>query len=55
MSRRFGVSACIIAGFRRIAPGNAVIYMDCDLQDPPEVIPSMIKKWETGCDVVSIQ
>ncbi len=51
MSRRFGVSACIIAGFKHCS-GNAVIYMDCDLQDPPEVIPSMIKKWETGCDVV---
>ena len=51
MSRRFGVSACIIAGFKHCS-GDAVIYMDCDLQDPPEIIPDILKKWEAGCDVV---
>ena len=45
MSRRFGVSACVIAGFKH-AIGDAVIYMDSDLQDPPELIPDLIKKWE---------
>ena len=45
MSRRFGVSACGIAGFKH-AIGDAVIYMDSDLQDPPELIPDLIKKWE---------
>ena len=51
MSRRFGISACTIAGFKH-AIGDAVIYMDSDLQDPPELIPDLIKKWEEGNDVV---
>ena len=51
MSRRFGVSACVIAGFEH-SIGDAVIYMDSDLQDPPEIIPELIKKWEEGNDVV---
>ena len=32
--------------------GKAVIIIDCDLQDPPEVIPQMIEKWKTGVDIV---
>ena len=40
MSRRFGVSACVIAGFEH-SIGEAVIYMDSDLQDPPELIPKV--------------
>ena len=51
MSRRFGVSACVIAGFEH-SIGEAVIYMDSDLQDPPELILKLIKKWEEGNDVV---
>jgi len=51
MSRRFGVTPCVLAGFRE-ATGDAVVYMDCDLQDPPEIIPKMIEKWENGADVV---
>lgn len=51
MSRRFGVAPCQIAGFRH-ATGDAVIYMDTDLQDPPEIIPQLIAKWEEGFDVV---
>lgn len=51
MSRRFGVHPCVMAGLNR-AKGDAVIYMDTDLQDPPELIPEMIKKWENGADVV---
>ena len=51
MSRRFGISACVIAGFKH-AIGDAVIYMDSDLQDPPELIPDLIKKWEEGNDVI---
>ena len=41
MSRNFGVSACVFAGFQH-AQGDVSIYMDSDLQDPPEVIPQMI-------------
>ena len=37
MSRNFGVSECVMAGMAH-ASGDAVIYMDSDLQDPPEVI-----------------
>ena len=51
MSRRFGISACILAGFKN-SSGNAIVYMDSDLQDPPELIPKLIKKWEEGNDVV---
>ena len=51
MSRRFGVSECALAGMK-YARGDAVIYMDADLQDPPEVIPQLIKEWLQGADVV---
>lgn len=52
MSRNFGVSPCVLAGMAH-TDGDAVIYMDADLQDPPEVIPRMVKLWlEEGCDVV---
>ena len=43
MSRNFGVFPCTFAGFQH-ASGDIVIYMDSDLQDPPEVIPKLIKK-----------
>lgn len=51
MSRNFGVSQCALAGMER-ARGDAVILMDADLQDPPEVIPELIEKWQAGADVV---
>jgi glycosyltransferase involved in cell wall biosynthesis len=51
MSRRFGVSECTRAGMAA-ATGEAIVYMDCDLQDPPEVIPELIAKWRGGADVV---
>lgn len=41
MSRNFGVSTCVLAGMEH-ATGDAVVYMDADLQDPPEVIPQML-------------
>ncbi|MEW6387410.1 MAG: glycosyltransferase [Thermodesulfobacteriota bacterium] len=47
MSRNFGVSECVLAGMR-YAKGDAVIYMDADLQDPPEVIPQLIAEWRQG-------
>lgn len=45
MSRNFGVSECVLAGMEQ-ATGDAVIYMDADLQDPPEVIPEMVRAWQ---------
>jgi glycosyltransferase involved in cell wall biosynthesis len=51
MSRRFGVAEGVLAGMAAAA-GDAVIYMDADLQDPPEVIPAMLDKWRKGADVV---
>lgn len=47
MSRTFGVSVCVMAGLAR-TKGDAVIYMDCDLQDPPELIPQMLAAWREG-------
>src|SRR5437868_12634743 len=51
LSRRFGVAEGVRAGMAAAA-GDAAIYMDADLQDPPEVIPQMIERWHTGADVV---
>lgn len=50
MSRNFGVSECVMAGMAH-ASGDAVIYMDSDLQDPPEVIPSLIDAWRKDPEV----
>jgi len=46
MSRNFGVSECVMAGLG-YSTGDAVIYMDADLQDPPEVIPMIIEAWQS--------
>jgi glycosyltransferase involved in cell wall biosynthesis len=51
MSRRFGVAEGVMAGMAT-ARGDAVVYMDADLQDPPEVIPVLIDRWRQGADVV---
>jgi len=50
-SRNFGHQAAISAGLEK-ARGRAVIVIDADLQDPPEVIPEMIAKWDEGYEVV---
>jgi dolichol-phosphate mannosyltransferase len=51
MSRRFGVTPCVIAGFAH-ARGDAVVYMDSDLQDPPEIVREMYQRFLAGADVV---
>ena len=51
MSRTFGIGPCVLAGFQN-SSGDCAIYMDSDLQDPPELIPSMIRKFEEGNEVV---
>ncbi|HCD08966.1 MAG TPA: glycosyltransferase, partial [Thermoanaerobacter sp.] len=50
-SRNFGHQAAITAGMK-LSSGDAVIVIDADLQDPPEVMIEMIKKWKEGYDVV---
>jgi glycosyltransferase involved in cell wall biosynthesis len=50
-SRHFGKEAALTAGLQ-FATGNAVIPMDCDLQDPPSLIPEMIAEWKAGFKVV---
>jgi dolichol-phosphate mannosyltransferase len=54
LSRNFGQQSAIAAGFDH-AEGQAIVYMDGDLQDPPEVIPAMIKYWRAGYQVVYAQ
>ncbi len=51
MARNFGVGPCVIAGMT-YSTGDAVIYMDSDLQDPPELIPELVAKFKEGYDVV---
>lgn len=50
-SRNFGHQIAISAGID-FAGGNAVVIMDADLQDPPELIPSLLAKWKEGAEVV---
>lgn len=51
LSRNFGKEAALSAGID-FAMGDAVIPMDADLQDPPELIPTMIEQWRRGYDQV---
>lgn len=50
LSRNFGFQIAVTAGLDA-ATGDAVILMDADLQDPPEVIPDMVAAWQAGADV----
>ncbi len=50
-SRNFGQQAALLCGLEQ-AQGEAVIAMDADLQDPPEVALQMIEKWKEGYDIV---
>ena len=50
-ARNFGHQVAITAGWD-FARGDAVVIIDADLQDPPEVIPDMIAKWREGYEVV---
>lgn len=51
LSRNFGKEIAMSAGFD-YAVGDAVIVIDADLQDPPELIPELVNKWHEGYDVV---
>lgn len=50
-SRNFGHQAAVTAGLQNVT-GDAVVIIDADLQDPPELIPEMIKFWEQGNEVI---
>ncbi len=50
MSRTFGVAPCVLAGME-YSSGDLVVYMDADLQDPPEVIPELLQVWREGEEV----
>lgn len=52
LSRNFGHQAALTAGLDH-AGGDAVVMMDSDLQDPPELIPQMLDRWREGFDVIS--
>ena len=54
LSRNFGKEAAMSAGLR-LARGQAVVMIDADLQDPPELIPDMLKAWRQGADVVNMK
>ena len=51
MSRNFGIDPCVLAGFRN-SSGDAIIYLHADQQDPPEIIPDLVKKHEEGNEIV---
>jgi len=51
MSRTFGVGPCVLAGFKH-AKGDCIVYMDSDLQDPPEILEKLIKEYEKGAEIV---
>jgi dolichol-phosphate mannosyltransferase len=51
LSRNFGHQTALTAGLDH-AQGDAVVMLDADLQDPPELIPRMLDHWRAGCDVV---
>ena len=53
-SRRFGQPMATLAGMEAAA-GDAVVVIDCDLQDPPELIVEMVARWREGYDVVYAQ
>ena len=51
LTRNFGHQAAITAGIM-VARGDVIAIMDCDLQDPPEVLPKFLEKWREGFQVV---
>ncbi len=54
LSRNFGKEAALSAGIDH-ARGSALIFIDVDLQDPPELIAAMVDYWQRGYDVVNMQ
>lgn len=54
LSRNFGKEAALTSGLHEIC-GQAVVILDADCQDPPELIPEMLQRWKRGAEVVNMQ
>src|SRR5688572_16275057 len=52
LSRNFGFQAALSAGLSQVRDADAVVTMDADLQDPPEIIPQFLAAWRNGAEVV---
>jgi polyisoprenyl-phosphate glycosyltransferase len=52
LSRNFGFQSALTAGLDHSRDADAVITMDADLQDPPEIIPALVQAWQAGAEVV---
>ncbi len=52
LSRNFGFQSALTAGLVHADASDAVVTMDADLQDPPEVIPALVAAWQSGAEVV---
>jgi len=52
LSRNFGFQAALAAGLAHARDADAVVTMDADLQDPPEVIPDLVAAWRAGAEIV---
>jgi glycosyltransferase involved in cell wall biosynthesis len=55
LSRNFGKEIALTAGLDHAAASEAVVVIDADLQDPPEVIPDLVAAWRRGCDIAYAQ
>ena len=51
LARNFGHQIALWTGLT-VAQGDAIVVLDADLQDPPEIVPQFLEKWAEGCDVV---
>jgi glycosyltransferase involved in cell wall biosynthesis len=54
LSRNFGKEAALTAGLQAIR-GKAVVILDADCQDPPELLPEMLQEWKQGAEVVNMK
>jgi glycosyltransferase involved in cell wall biosynthesis len=54
LSRNFGKEAALTAGLQAVR-GKAIVILDADCQDPPELLPEMLQEWTQGADVVNMQ
>ena len=52
LSRNFGFQSALAAGLSSATAADAIVTMDADLQDPPEIIPELVAAWRSGAEVV---